>query len=82
MHRRKSHVSPWLSSVFKAVDCTHFGRALQLSGNPVCDLVSEGIAAASAVISARFSRGKTTRFDTRVEWLFKTAPSQKRNADN
>ena len=30
----------------------------------------------------RFSRGKTTRFDTRVERLFKTAPSRKRNADN
>jgi hypothetical protein len=68
--------------VFKAVECNHFGRALQLSGNPVYDSVSEGIAAASAVLSARFSRGKTTRFDTQVERLFKTAPSRKRNADN
>ena len=48
--------------------------ALQLPGNHDFDLVSEGIAAASAVLSARFSKGKTIRFDTQVERLFKTAP--------
>jgi len=29
IHRRRNHVSRWLSSPFEAVDCSHFGRVLQ-----------------------------------------------------
>ncbi len=81
IHRRRSHVSLWLSSAFEAVDCSHFGRALQpfqqsllrpgMSGNCDCFIGTVGLFVSIA------PRGTTNQFDNSSRGLFKTTPYRK-----
>jgi hypothetical protein len=67
IHRRRNHVSLWLSSAFEAEDCSHFGRALQpfqqsllrpgMSGNCDCFIGTVGLFVSIA------PRGTTNQFD-------------------
>jgi len=79
---RKNHDSPWLSSAFKAVDCRPnvgvlqlFQRSLLWHGTSVNYRPFIGL---FPRLSRLFREAKPTQFDGQVEWLFRTAPGQKR----